>query len=124
MKETDFSNSDFSKVGNRVFELRTYKTSPYNLGLLLARFRNHTLGLFAKYGMTNLSYFTQVDNDNTLIYLLAHKSKEAGLASFDAFRVDRDWVAARTASELLGKGSLTTSVVSEYLVPTDFSTCK
>lgn len=124
MKETDFSNSDFSNKGNRVFELRTYKTSPYNLGLLLARFRNHTLGLFAKYGMTNLSYFTQVDNDNTLIYLLAHKSKEAGLASFDAFRVDKDWVATRTASELLGKGSLTTSVVSEYLVPTDFSTWK
>ncbi len=124
MKETDFSNSDFSNIGNRVFELRTYKTSPYNLGLLLARFRNHTLGLFSKYGMTNLSYFTQVDNDNTLIYLLAHKSKEAGLASFDKFRVDPDWIAARTASELLGKGSLTTSVVSEYLVPTDFSTWK
>jgi NIPSNAP len=124
MTETDFSPNDFTNSGNRVFELRTYKTTPYNLGLLLARFRNYTLGLFTKYGMSNLAYFTQVDNDNTLIYLLGHKSKEAGLASFDGFRKDPEWVAAKDASEKLAKESLTTTVVSEYLVPTDFSPWK
>lgn len=124
MTETDFSPNDFTNVGDRVFELRTYKTTPYNLGLLLARFRNYTLGLFTKYGMTNLAYFTQTTNDDTLIYLLGHKSKEAAAASFDGFRKDPEWVAVKDASEKLGKGSLTVSVKSEFLIPTDFSSWK
>jgi NIPSNAP len=124
MKETDFSQSDFASKGNRVFELRTYKTTPYNLGLLMARFRNHTCDLFAKHGMTNLVYFTQEGTDDILIYLLAHKSKADGLASFDTFRQDPLWLEAKAASEKLAKQSITASIKSEYLVPTDFSMWK
>ncbi len=124
MTETDFSQSDFSSKGNRVFELRTYKTTPHNLGLLMARFRNHTCNLFTKYGMTNLAYFTQNEMDDTLIYLLAHKSKADGLASFNAFVLDPLWIEAKAASEKLAKQSLTVSIKSEYLVPTDFSVWK
>lgn len=124
MTETDFSKLNLGNEGNRVFELRTYKTTPYNLGLLLARFRNHTVNLFKKHGMTNLVYFTENGKDDMLIYLLAHKSKEAGLASFNTFRVDPDWIVAKDASEKLAKGSITASVKSEYMVPTDFSTWK
>ncbi len=121
MTETDFSKLNITNEGNRVFELRTYQASKYNLGLLLARFRNHTVDLFKKHGMTNLVYFTENGKDDMLIYLLAHKTKEAGLASFNTFRVDPDWVTARDASEKLAKGSITLSVKSEYMVPTDFS---
>lgn len=124
MTETDFSKLNITNEGNRVFELRTYQATKYNLGLLLARFRNHTVDLFKKHGMTNLVYFTENGKDDMLIYLLAHKTKEAGLASFNTFRVDPDWVTARDASEKLAKGSITISVKSEYLVPTDFSTWK
>jgi hypothetical protein len=124
MTEADFSQSDFSSKGNRVFELRTYKTTPYNLGLLLARFRNHTCDLFTKYGMTNLAYFTQNDSDDTLIYLLAHKSKADGLASFKAFVLDPLWIEAKAASEKLAKQPLTVSIKSEYLVAVDFSRWK
>jgi NIPSNAP len=124
MTETDFSKLKLGNEGNRVFELRTYKTTPYNLGLLLARFRNYTVDIFAKHGMTNLVYFTENGKDDTLIYLLGHKSKEAGLASFNAFRLDPDWIIGKEASEKLAKGSLTVSVKSEYMVPTDFSTWK
>jgi L-rhamnose mutarotase len=124
MTETDFSALKVSNEGNRVFELRTYQATKYNLGLLLARFRNYTVDLFKKHGMTNLAYFTENGKDDMLIYLLAHKSKEAGLASFNTFRLDPEWVAAKDASEKLGKGSITISVKSEYMVPTDFSTWK
>lgn len=124
MTETDFSKLNITNEGNRVFELRTYQATKYNLGLLLARFRNHTVDLFKKHGMTNLVYFTENGKDDMLIYLLAHKTKEAGLASFNTFRVDPDWVTAREASEKLAKGSITISVKSEYMVPTDFSTWK
>jgi hypothetical protein len=107
----------------RVFELRTYKAAPGKLGDLQARFRNHTVALFAKHGMTNFGYWTPADArqgaEDTLIYLLAHQSKEAGAASFAAFRADPDWVKAKTESEK--SGPLTTKVESVLLQPTDYS---
>ncbi len=41
----------------RFFELRTYYAAPGKYEDLLARFRNHTLGLFEKHGMANLGYW-------------------------------------------------------------------
>jgi hypothetical protein len=63
----------------------------------------------------------------TLIYLLAHKDRAAAKASFDAFRTDPAWTAARKSSEEKGGGSLTEpkgGVLSEFLVPTDYSPLK
>ena len=66
--------------------------------------------------------------ENTLIYLLAHKSKEAADASFKAFRVDPEWVAAKEASEKKAGGSLTEAgmagVKSVFMQPTDYSQTK
>lgn len=115
--------------GKRVFELRTYTTTDGNLPLLHARFREHTVGLFAKHGMTNLFYWELLPDqpraDKTLIYLLAHDSEDAAKASFAAFRADPDWVAARGASETKAGGSLTVpqpdGVKSEFLKATDYS---
>jgi hypothetical protein len=114
-------------AGDRVFELRTYTASPGNLGNLNARFRNHTLKLFAKHGITNIGYWNplpeQPGADNTLIYILAHGSVEAAQNSFTAFRQDPDWLAARKASEEQAGGSLTVQdgVKSVFLKATDFS---
>jgi hypothetical protein len=127
--------TDFSPIGKaapgkegRIFELRTYTTTPNNLPLLHARFRDHTLGLFSKHGMTNLWYWQllkdQPGAENTLIYLLAHDSVDAAKASFEAFRNDPAWIAAKTASEEKGGGSLTVlpdGVKSVYMKPTDYS---
>ena len=132
MKTTDFSPAIKASAvgGERVFELRTYTTTPGNLPLLHARFRDHTIGLFAKHGMTNLAYWQptadQRDADNTLVYLLAHKSAEAAKASFEAFRADAEWVAAKKASEEKGGGSLTVpdGVKSVFLKATDYSPTK
>jgi len=114
----------------RVFELRTYTATKGNLGHLNDRFRNHTIKLFEKHGMTNVVYWNalkgQKGEDNTLVYLLAHKSQDAAKKSFDAFRMDPDWVAARKASEEKAGGSLTEKdgVKSEFLKPTDYSPLK
>ena len=45
--------------------------------------------------------------ENTLMYILAHKDTDAAKKSFDEFRADPDWVAAKAASEKEGGGSLT-----------------
>lgn len=110
-----------------VYELRTYTTLDGRLPALNARFRDHTVKLFEKHGMTNIVYGTPVDNegkavDNKLVYLLAHKSQEAARASFAAFGKDPEWVAAREASEKDGK--IVAKVESQFLVPTDYSPMK
>lgn len=129
---TDYSPAiQAASVGDRVFELRTYTASKGNLGHLNARFRNHTVKLFEKHGMTNVGYWNMVEGqkgaDVMLIYILAHRSQDAAKASFDAFRKDPDWVAARTASEEKAGGSLTEKekgVVSLFMTATDYSAIK
>ena len=136
---TDYSPLAAAKTyGQGVFELRTYTTEPGRLDNLNARFRDHTLKLFEKHGMTNVTYWNLAADEaaksakspfvagNTLIYLLTHKSADAAKASFDAFRADPAWIAAKEASEKKAGGSLTIKdgVKSEFLVPTDYSPVK
>lgn len=128
LQATDYSPAiKPSKEGDRVFELRIYTTTPGNLSALNDRFRNHTMKLFAKHGMTNIAYWNlmrdQEGADNTLIYLLAHASKDAAEKSFAGFRTDPDWIAARTASEEKAGGSLTVKdgVKSLFMKATDYS---
>ena len=109
----------------RVFELRTYYAAPGKLDDLHARFRDHTNKLFTKHGMTMIGYWTPVEGTgtpNTLVYILAFPSKEARQKSWDDFKADPEWVAARNASEVNGK--LVDKVVSVFLKPTDYSPMK
>lgn len=120
----------------RVFELRTYVATPGNLKNLNDRFRNHTVELFAKHGITNLIYWSvertdTIDcddlfhavgatkaealkesgnllaRDNALVYLLGHPSEEAGKASFQSFLADPVWKKALDESVKNAGGSLT-----------------
>lgn len=111
----------------RVFELRTYTAPEGKLGELQARFRNHTVKLFEKHGMTNVGYWVPQDapnSQNTLIYILAHKDREAAKQSWAAFGKDPDWVKARTASEVNGPLTTKGGVVSVFMDPVDFSQMK
>ena len=134
---TDYSAlAQVKAYGQGAFELRTYTTEAGRLPDLNARFSGHTVKLFEKHGMTNVSYWNLAADQkgaksplvagNTLIYLLAHKSEAAAKASFDAFRADPAWVAAKEASEKKAGGSLTIKdgVKSEFLVPMDYSPVK
>jgi len=125
---TDFSPAiKPDAAGNRVFELRTYTPTEGNLPALLSRFRDHTVELFRKHGMTNVAYWTltpsQPGADEMLVYILAHDSQDAAAASFGKFREDPTWVAARNASEQKAGGSLTApgGVQSLFLTATDYS---
>ena len=131
MAATDYSPElKASSAAPRVFELRTYTTTPGNLVGINARFRDHTTALFAKHGMTNLFYWNlqpgQPGTDNTLVYLLAHKDAAAMEASFKAFRADPIWIEAKAASEKAVGGSLTIpdGVKSVVMNATDYSETK
>ena len=129
MQAADYSPAvqPSSGKGVRVFEMRTYTTPPKGLAALDARFRDHTLKLFAKHGMTNLFYFHLLpdapSSDQTLIYFLAHQNAQAAEDSWKAFRADADWIQAKAASEQKAGGSLTVpeGVKSVFLKATDYS---
>ncbi len=128
MENTDYSPAfkDAMDNSSRIVELRTYTASAGNIDNLHDRFRNHTLGLFKKHGITNIAYFKPTDEKqkNVLVYLIAHKDKPAADASWKAFREDPEWVQAKAASEVKGGGSLTTNVESVYMMSTDYSPIK
>jgi hypothetical protein len=112
----------------RLFEMRTYTTEEGRLDALHARFRDHTCALFTKHGMTNLLYTVPTEGEagagTTLIYFLAHKDEAARNKSFDAFREDPAWQAARQASEEAGPILVKEGVQSVFLKATDYSPMK
>lgn len=109
----------------RVFEVRTYTTHDGRLDALHARFRNHTMRLFEKHGMTNVAYWTPEDPrlaGNTLVYVLAHPSRAAARRSWDAFRQDPEWIKVKTESE--AAGPIVSRVESVFGHATDYSPVK
>ncbi len=128
LEATDYSPEIKPSVAEkRVFELRTYTASPGNLDRLNARFRDHTVALFKRHGIEQFGYWNPLEGQagagEKLIYLLTHASLEAAKASFDAFRADPDWIAARKASEEAAGGPLTVKdgVKSVFMKATDYS---
>ena len=60
--------------------------------------------------------------ENELIYILAHPSREAATKNWDAFRNDPEWQKVSKASEADGK--IVEKVDSTFMDPTDFSKLK
>lgn len=114
-----------AQLSDRVFELRTYTTHPGRLDALHARFADHTIPLFERHGMTNIAYFVPQDAplaENTLVYVLAHDSREAAEASWAAFVADPDWQKAREAS--MSDGPIVDKLASVFMDATDYSMMK
>ncbi len=116
--ESNSNKDESEEIG--VYELRTYYAAEGKLENLLARFRDHTLKLFEKHGMTNIGYWVPVDNEgNTLVYLLGHKNRDDRDQSFENFRNDPEWIKAKTESEVDGK--LVDSIDNVFLKSTPYS---
>jgi hypothetical protein len=107
-------------AGSKIYELRTYIAVPGKLDAMLDRFRDHAVALFEKHGMTSIGYWVPTDDDGkrteSLVYLVAHDSREAAKKSWEAFWADPEWTAARSEGE-----QVTASATWQFLEPTDFS---
>ena len=111
-----------AQAQERVFELRTYTAHEGRLQDVVNRFRDHTRTYFDRHDMTSIGYWTPQDgpqSQSTLVYILAHPSRDAAKKDWDAFRADPDWQKARDASEVNGK--IVAKTESVFLVPTSFS---
>ena len=115
-----------AQTSGRVFELRTYTTNPGKLADLNKRFRDHTLKMFEKHGMQNIGYWTPTDGEaaqNTLIYVIAHKSRDAAKQSWSAFGKDPEWQRVAKESEANGR-ILARAPESVYMEAVDYSPLK
>ena len=111
--------------GDRVFELRTYTAQPGKFDAMKNRFRDHIIPLFKKHDMTLIGFWTPADapaSENTLIYVLAHPSREAAKKNWDAFRADPERV--KVWAETEKDGPINLKVDSVYLNALDFSPIK
>jgi hypothetical protein len=105
-----------------VYELRIYHAAEGKLDALLARFRDHTMALFEKHHIKNVAYWLPTDDPlkgKTLVYMLAHPSREAATANWQSFRDDPEWQRVKSQSE--ANGPLVEKVDSTFLTLTDFS---
>jgi hypothetical protein len=120
-----FDGGDAEAQARKVFELRTYTSPDGRLDDLLARFRNDTMRIFEKHGMDNVGYWVPTDapaSANTLVYILAHDSRDAATKSWEAFRADPEWLAVRDRTQ--ANGPIVSNVQSVFLEATDFSPMK
>lgn len=114
--------AEAAESATTVYELRVYHANEGKLDDLLKRFREHTTRLFEKHGMRNIAYWTPLDDPlkgKTLIYIIAHSSREAATSNWKAFVDDPEWQKVRDQSEASGK--LVDKVDSTFMTLTDFS---
>src|ERR1700690_870838 len=111
---------------NKVYELRTYTCNEGKLEALKARFRDHTIEIFNRHGMESIGYWVPQDPEKsktTLIYILAHPSREAAAKNWREFSSDPEWKKVSAESEANGK-ILAKTPESVFLDPTGFSKLK
>ena len=110
---------------SRVFELRIYHTFPGRLPALQTRFREHTIAIFNRHHMTSIGYWVPQDDpqkDNTLIYIIAHESRDAAKKNWAEFGADPEWQQVSKASEADGK--IVEKVESTYMDAASYSPLK
>ncbi len=110
---------------NRVYELRTYTCNEGKLETLKARFRDHTITIFARHGIESIGYWVPQDPEkskNTLIYIVAHPSRAAAEKNWKEFRDDPEW--KKVAAESEANGKIVQKIESVFMDPTDFSKLK
>ena len=119
------NNVNSAQATERVFELRTYTAQPGKFEAMKTRFRAQILPLFKKHNLELIGFWTPSDpptSTNTLIYVLAHPSREAAKRNWDAFIADPERLSVWAETEK--DGPINLKVESVYMNPLDFSPIK
>ncbi len=105
-----------------VFEIRTYIASAGKLEDLHARFRDHTIRIFARHGMKSVAYWIPTDQRNTLVYIIQHASRTQATANWAAFMKDPEWMKIAAASN--ANGNIVARADSYFATAADYSPIK
>jgi hypothetical protein len=118
------SAEDLQQMGaghpdKKIYELRTYTTFAGKLDALERRFKDHTMALFAKHGIKNITYWKPLQQPNTLIYIVAHPSLAEAAVAWNDFANDPDWQAVYSAS--ISEGRLVENIEKVFMTKTAYS---
>jgi hypothetical protein len=104
-----------------IVEMRIYHCLPTRLPALHERFTRTTLGLFEKYGIRPVGFWTTLigPSNHALTYLLQWENLEERERKWNAFQADPEWIAKRAASE--ADKPIVERIESMILSPTDYS---
>ena len=105
--------------GGMLYEMRIYTANEGKLDALHERFRGNTMRIFEKHGMQNVAYWIPTDQEDTLIYIIAHKDADAAAASWQAFVSDPEWQEVYAAS--IADGRLVKNIENTFMTKTDYS---
>jgi hypothetical protein len=115
-----------SLKSGRLLELRTYYAMPGKLEDIHKRFRDHTLRIFAKHGMTVVGFWGPVykkdGSENKLVYMLSFKNREERDAKWKEFVTDPEWQKVSKESEANGK--IVEKTENLFLYDTDYAPAK
>lgn len=104
---------------SRCFELRIYTLAQgSSADVLHARFRERTIALFQKHGMTVIGFWQPVARLDQLVYILAYRDAAARDSAWAAFNTDPEWVKTRTEMRV------SVDVENTFMVATDYSPLK
>jgi NIPSNAP protein len=104
---------------SRCFELRTYTLAAGgSADVLHARFRERTIALFRKHGMTVIGFWQPVARLDQLVYILAYRDAAARDSAWAAFNADPEWL--KTRAEM----RVSVDVENSFMVATDYSPLK
>jgi hypothetical protein len=117
------ASSPSLKSSGRLLELRTYYAMPGKLEDIHKRFRDHTMAIFAKHGMTVVGFWGPVykkdGSDGRLTYMLSFKDRAERDAKWKEFATDPEWQKVSKESEANGK--LLEKIDSVFLYDTDYA---
>jgi hypothetical protein len=107
-----------------IYELRVYHCVPGQLPALLKRFETITLGIWERHGIRQAGFWTTLigASNQSLTYMLAWDSLAERETKWTKFQADPEWIAKRAETEK--NGAIVGHIVSEFLVPTSFSSVK
>ena len=107
-----------------IYELRIYHAVPGRLPAIVNRFETITLGIFERFGIRQAGFWTTLigGSNQTLTYMLAWESLAERETKWAAFQKDPEWNAKRAETEK--DGPIVSNIVSEFLIPTSFSSVK
>lgn len=101
---------------SRCFELRIYTIAQgSSADVLHARFRERTIPLFRKHGMTVIGFWQPVARLDQLVYILAYRDAAARDSAWASFNTDPEWLRTRTEMQV------SVDVENRFMVATDYS---
>ena len=103
-----------------LYELRVYLTPPGKLEAINARFANHTIGIFKRFGIGIDGFWNdEIGRSNQLTYILNFEDMADREEKWNAFQADKEWAEVRAETE--AKGPIVAKVLNSFMALTPFS---